>query len=281
MNNLVFVLSRGEREEGHSIKMVKSKRNGNDWVFFDESEVEQEFFMKDEYIIIPVSRMEDAETIKNMELSGKVLKDYANVNFGMQLRNRKIYADDVTSDKESLTEFHKPCYTGKNIDEYFVHYDGLYCYFKPDEAKCGGCWDAKAQFANPKLLVRQIGIYPIVGIDEKGYAVLNTAFMISGFKEDVSPYYLLGLLNSTLIKFYWKQKFSDNRKQFPKIKGMYLEKLPIIRNKEIENEVEKAIKGILANENSDISSIRKEIDDYIFQLYSIKDRDRIYNTMED
>ncbi|MDD6481712.1 MAG: TaqI-like C-terminal specificity domain-containing protein [Lachnospiraceae bacterium] len=67
-------------------------------------------------------------------------------------------------------------------------------------------------------------------MDEKGYPVLNTAFMISKFQNEMSPYVLLGILNSRLIKFYWKQKFSDNRKQFPKIKGTYLEQLPINRN---------------------------------------------------
>lgn len=110
-----------------------------------------------------------------------------------------------------------------------VEYEGLYCYFNR-EAKKGGCWEKEAQLANPKLLCRQIGKYPTVGIDEKGYPVLNTAFMISKFQNKMSPYVLLGILNSRLIKFYWKQKFSDYRKQFPKIKGTYLEQLPINRN---------------------------------------------------
>lgn len=271
VNNIVFVGVR--RREGYKeIEVKKARRDGNEWVYFDKSLVNQSYYMKDDYIIIPISAMENVGIANKIEENAKILKQYANVNFGMQLRNRKIYTDDVTSDKERLTPYHKPCYTGKDIDEYNVTYNDLYCYFNRDEAKCGGCWDEVPQFANPKLLVRQIGVVPIVGIDEKGYAVLNTAFMISGFKEGISPYFLLGLLNSKLVRFYWLQTFSDNRKQFPKIKGTYLEKIPVKRNENCESRIEALVKKILVA-NGDITDIVSEIDTIIYVMYGMTDEE--------
>ena len=75
------------------------------------------------------------------------------------------------------------------------------------------------------MLVRQVGSIPICGIDINGFAVLNSAFMI--ICKTIPPFYLLGILNSKLIKFYWKHKFEDKRITFPKIKGSYLEEIPI------------------------------------------------------
>lgn len=93
--------------------------------------------MKDSYIIIPIDSMEAASIVDKMDGTNLIVKDIATVNFGMQLRDRKKYPADVTTDETLLTHYHRPCYTGKNIGEYMVEYEGLYCYFNR-EAKKGG-----------------------------------------------------------------------------------------------------------------------------------------------
>lgn len=272
VNNLVFVgrhIDEDSIDTDYSIHFTMSSKEGGIWRNIDEKELKQRSFMKEDYIISPIGGEDTANIISKMEFGNNELKSFAKVNFGMQLRNRKIYTNDVTNDKSTLTPYHKPCYTGKDIGSYRVKYNSLYCYFN-EEARCGGCWDPSAQFANPKILVRQIGKYPIAGIDELGYAVLNTAFMISGFKN-ISPYFILGLLNSTTVRFYWLIKFSDNRKQFPKIKGTYLEKIPVVRNEEYEKQVEFHVREVL--KNGPIDSVLEEIDRLIFEMYGFSDED--------
>ena len=272
VNNLVFVGKRASQNliDNNEIWVRFSKRDGNAWTFFNETKILQNTFMTGNYIINPNANANSEEIIRTIEKDCRVVKNYTNVNFGMQLRNRKKYITDVISDETLCTEFHKKCYTGKDISFYSAVWGGLYCYFNR-EAKCGGCWDESAQFANPKILVRQIGKYPIAGMDKNGYPVLNTAFMISGFKDGVSPYFILGLLNSKLIRFYWLQKFSDNRKQFPKIKGTYLEMLPVRRNEAIEESIATRAKDI--TEEFDEKKLT-EIDDLVFELYEINNKTR-------
>lgn len=273
VNNLVFVgkhIKDDSIDSGYEIHFTISSKDGVDWKTIDDKHIKQRSFMKDDYIISPSGSQCTDEVIAKMEEGNAILKTLAKVNFGMQLRNRKIYTNDVTSDTSVLTPDHKPCYTGKDIGLYRVKYNNLYCYFN-EEARCGGCWEPTAQFANPKVLVRQIGKYPIAGIDECGYAVLNTAFMISGF-QDISPYYILGLLNSKVIMFYWLIKFSDNRKQFPKIKGTYLEKIPIARNKDNEEKIEALVKDILLSDTSDLQMA--EIDDLVIDTYGLSKEDK-------
>ncbi len=67
----------------------------------------------------------------------------------------------------------------------------------------------------------------------------------------------------------WKQKFSDNRKQFPKIKGTYLEQLPIARNQTIENAIADAVKEILNSQETDYSCEKRRIDDLVAELYNL------------
>jgi hypothetical protein len=63
-------------------------------------------------------------------------------------------------------------------------------------------------------------------IDTRGYQCLNTMFMIN-VHAAYDRYFTLGILNSTLIRGFWIDRFFDQRRTFPKIKGTYLEQLPI------------------------------------------------------
>ena len=51
--------------------------------------------------------------------------------------------------------------------------------------------------------------------------------MIKATVEAIDERFFLGVLNSKAIGFYWQNKFSDFKETFPKIKGTYLQQLPI------------------------------------------------------
>ena len=150
--------------------------------------------------------------------------------------------------------------------EFKTVYNNRYCYFNR-EAKCGGCWDEAIQTAKIKILVRQVGSIPVCGIDTNGYAVLNSAFIIVPFR--INPYALLGLLNSKVLKYYWSNKFEDKRKAFPKIKGGFLELLPIkhFNNEEFNSLVEK----IVSNHQVGTNCYKEynEMNMIVYKLYNI------------
>lgn len=151
------------------------------------------------------------------------------VKFGMQLRDRKKFiADVITTEQKNLkTKYHRACYTGKDVGSWTMNYSNLLAYFNR-EAKSGGCWDENIHNANPKIIVRQIGEVPICAIDTNGFCCLNTVFMIVPKNQTkIDLKFVLAVLNSKFIKNYWTNNFSDLRTTFPKIKGSYLEKLPI------------------------------------------------------
>ncbi len=158
----------------------------------------------------------------------KLLGEVARVNFGMQLRDRKKFPDDVveTDKPRSLKASYRPCLTGRNVNRYVTEFANLYCLFDR-VAQQGGCWDEAIQFAKSKVIVRQIGEIPIASFDAKGLCCLNTVFMIKATIPGLEERFLLGILNSKAMGFYWRNKFSDFKETFPKIKGTYLQQLPI------------------------------------------------------
>lgn len=226
------------------------------------------------------------------------LSALATVNFGMQLRDRSIFVDDVIEiksnrDRTRLTNKHKLCLTGKNVKRYFTEYLQLYC-LEDFLAKTGGCWNLTIHHTRNKIIVRQIGEYPICSLDKEGRNCLNTMFMVVPTKE-ISSSFLLGILNSRLIHFYWNQRFYDQRETFPKIKGSYLLQLPI-RVPDLTKPAKKAVYeqidslvDVMLSLNKKVQTAKgskkeqiqrqiektdKEIDDLVYKLYGITEKER-------
>jgi hypothetical protein len=211
-----------------NIKKRKSVRNIYEWKGKDLKLIKKEVFyqnvFKENQNLLFTSIKRVKIKVDHAEL-GSLYK----VKFGMQLRDRKKFKTDVIkiNDFGSITKYHKKCYTGRDIKKYYLKPSSLLA-FTNRKAKRGGCWDFSVHTFQPKILVRQIGNTPICCLDECGFYSLNTLFMIIPISDvEINIKFLLGLLNSSFIGFYWKNTYYDFRKTFPKIKGSYLEKIPI------------------------------------------------------
>ena len=157
------------------------------------------------------------------------LDDFADVNFGKQLRDRSKFTSDVieVSGRRSVPQTHVACVTGKDVERYLLTWSKLAC-LHDTVAQSGGCWDESKHEAKGKLLTRRIGQYPTFALDTVGYHCLNTIFMVTLREEaKIKPTFLLGVLNSKLLRGLWVGRFYDQRLTFPKIKGTYLKELPI------------------------------------------------------
>ena len=71
-----------------------------------------------------------------------------------------------------------------------------------------------------------MGFFPNFALEAEGHHCLNTMFMINT-RGGVSPWFLLGVLNSSATRVFWLDRFWDRRRTFPKIKGTYSKALPL------------------------------------------------------
>ena len=238
VNNWVFLLSRGRPGAG-KVNFVKGAITDGILSLEQIATLEQSALERGQGLLVPPTGGNAGPVLDSLLAGRRKLDELATVNFGMQLRDRKAFPTDVVEGSERLTKYHRPCFTGRDIRRFVVTYGGLHCYFNR-EAKRGGCWDERVHSASNKILIRQIGEYPEGGLDLHGYAVLNTAFMILPRQSPDAgriSRFLLAVLNSTCVRFFWRNSFRDDRKTFPKIKGEYLKLIPIPDATEAQTQV--------------------------------------------
>lgn len=84
------------------------------------------------------------------------------------------------------------------------------------------------QFENLKIITPDISTTNNFAIDDNGFYSINTAYTINLEKLDIDIYYLLGLLNSKTLEFYFKQIASSLGKSGFRYISQFLSKLPII-----------------------------------------------------
>ncbi len=154
---------------------------------------------------------------KDSEQLGKVAK----INRGLISGNREKYFSKKAKGKKWL-----PIITGTDVNRYFIQDAQEFVNFEKPEG-AGGSWDPQIHRAS-KIVVRQIGYYPIASYDAHPYCVTGNIFTVRSL-SDYAPQYLLGLLNSKFTQWLWQLLFGDFKSVFPELKGIYLEQFPIRR----------------------------------------------------
>ncbi|MFA7369429.1 MAG: TaqI-like C-terminal specificity domain-containing protein, partial [Kiritimatiellales bacterium] len=279
VHNVVFIAQKMDSKNVYT-RFCKAEVSDSGLSIESKSKVKQAELVDDMCLLVLHTGNAADSIIRKMNQAGETFGSVASINFGMQLRDRKEFPQDVVESplsKSSLTKFHRECYAGKDIHRFHVTFTNRYCYFNR-EVKRGGCWDENIHNAKNKILVRQIGDYPEGGIDVNGYAVLNAAFIILPKTKALDSKFLLGVLNSSAIRFYWLNKFRDDRKTFPKIKGEYLKLLPVpsatpAQQKKIEGLVERILALKKKDPVADISALEGSIGQLVYKLYDLTDEE--------
>ena len=87
--------------------------------------------------------------------------------------------------------------------------------------------DSAPFFNNEKIVVRQTADRIIAHLDDSKSVNLNNVYNIGNIRKGLSIKYLLGVLNSNLMKIAYRAISQEKGKLFAEVKKVYLEKLPI------------------------------------------------------
>jgi len=167
----------------------------------------------------------NGDLIEKMNTSFIPLKDLAQINRGLITGNKEKYFSEIRISKN-----YKPILAGRDIQRYLNKQPSLYIKFiKPETA--GGCWNERMHFAPHKILIRQIGKEPTATFIDEKIAVTGNVFTVMTGNKDLDKF-ILGVLNSKLIEFYWKIMFSDFKESFPQVTIYSLSMIPIIKYNE-------------------------------------------------
>lgn len=207
---------------------------------------------------------EDIVAASNCIALGKICKTY----FGIQAYDRKSsIAEYKASDK------HLPFIDGADVHPYTYASPKIYFDYRPENIKSGGDWKV---YSKERIVVRQIGQVPVVGLCEKNILASNTMYSIwqNDAGTDYNLRFLLACLNSEYIKNYWRAKYSDNKATFPKIKGFQLKELPIpMATPQEQMPVIELVNQIIiakqADEYANVEILQAKIDNILNIMYGI------------
>ncbi len=223
-------------------------------------------------MILPPSYSFEIDINKDNSIINKVernppLKLFAKSYFGIQTINRKEHVSHI-----KRNEHYVPVIDGVNILPYILIPSSEFVNFIPSAIKSGG----KSQVYNQeRIVVRQIGEFPEGCICPSGLYTLNTIYNIYLWNSRLPLKYILGLINSKLIHYYWLLKYSDAKKTFPKIKKEPLDSIPIFEpsNNDICNIIVSYVDRIIFAKdkdlNADTSLEECKIDYLVYHLYGL------------
>src|SRR5262249_28058051 len=127
------------------------------------------------------------------------LGNVARIVFGIQ--TRKSASEPNYLHQKPVNRYCRRAVNGKDMGRYYVVPPNLFVEY--------GDWlwnmrDESIFTAPQKILVRQVGHYPICALDESQLYSLNTIFNVVVTDKRLCPKYLLAVLNSSLARYVWR-----------------------------------------------------------------------------
>ena len=168
-------------------------------------------------IVCPNNQLKLYKKIENVPHR---LADFVTFYHGIQTRGNK---DSIVEHK--LDDTYYPILRGRDFNRYMPPTEQAYFLLKKENIKSGG--DLSFHQANEKIVMRTTGDSIVASIDRNRTLVLNSVNILLSNNPNISLQYLLSILSSTLIRFWYKLTVQEQGKTFAEVKIVYLEKIPI------------------------------------------------------
>ncbi|PIE31847.1 hypothetical protein CSA56_17230 [candidate division KSB3 bacterium] len=133
---------------------------------------------------------------------------------------------------EPVDETCKKVLNGKNIGRYCLKWGGLYVCYNRDVLSKGDNvrWGHRASLDAPKILTRQTADRLLGTFDNGEYYTTNsihTTVLQKGVQQEFFLKYILALLNSKVLSFYYRKLISEAGQVFSQVKLINLRQIPI------------------------------------------------------
>ncbi len=159
--------------------------------------------------------------LKKCKNSSLPLKNLASAHVGVMIKDNKSLFT-----KSRISKSQKKIVKGRQLKRYSL---ANTFFFDPHKAKIfGGTKNPKKHETSPKIILRKTGDRLIAYLDtDQIYAEQSVYLLLPD--STTNPYFILGVLNSKLLLYLFKNCFITNPVAYPYIQHYDLEKLPIYK----------------------------------------------------
>ncbi len=250
-------------------------------------------------IFLSSDEIELANKIQNMsrELSNlcKInvgIKPYQ-VGKGKPAQTKQIVENRIYDSDREVDEYYRLYLRGRDINRYIISpLQQRYIKFGPwlAEPRPSANFDSQA-----KILMRQTGDKIIATIDTDQYLCLNNMHVIVPYEESPSIKYILGLLNSSLVNWFYQTLNPERGEALAEVKKTNVARLPIyLVDKTIEKEkaiydmvVKLVVQMLIINKQfpesqepyirstiqRQIETTDRQIDKLVYELYGLTEEE--------
>jgi adenine-specific DNA-methyltransferase len=180
-------------------------------------------------------------TVKNLidkiDNNSEPLVKFASGHSGIRSRTRQI---DIVGTAAAGPTWRRGLISGAQVQRYGLTYGGHWLNIDPALLYKGG-WDP-AIIERRKILLRQTGYTLTACIDDNGYYHLNNIHSFIATGETVSPDYLLLILNSRLLSFYYHAVSGEYGRSMAQTDIDTLELLPVRVSPEVNQSAPELVK---------------------------------------
>jgi len=278
VDTCIFTFSKEKAQINSIIKILQAD---NPTLFRQVTEIKQSTFSMNNRNDFNIAAGEsDSNLLEKIKKDTLPLGQFCKAYFGIQTYDRSTYVS-----KSKINNDYKPVIDGGNIDAYQLKPSKEYVKYVPEAIKSGG---NELVYTQERICIRQIGIVPIASIVPADLFTLNTIYNVYLKASGISDLnFLLGLINSKVIRYFWRKMNSDEKATFPKIKKEAILSIPIRQiktnfEKELQTEIIKQVKLVLQLYAEIASNIPKtgttkdriaysiqKIDELVFRLYEL------------
>jgi len=197
-----------------------------------------DLYNPDEYLFNFSTNIISKQILNKIEMNNIKLENILNITRGLELGKTH------EGIKEKEFSGSKPLLSGEDIERYliknkkYISNNTLKQHFKSEEI-----------FKNEKIIIRETGSRITSTFDSSGILTLRTLYNMWLKNTQSEKYYLLyilGIINSNLIQYYYAEKYKSNTEIFPKIRISQVKNIPISKiNLNNQEQVVKKVKLLI------------------------------------
>lgn len=184
--------------------------------------IDRENIIKNNYVINLSFNKNLSILFRRIDEKSQILKNYTNIHVGMMIKDKKEVLE--------LEKFNKSnrIVLGRDFDRYTINKMRFF-----DLGKIsifGGTKNPEKHLISPKILVRKTGNNLVACYDDQHIFAEQSVYLVLPKNNiGVSPKYLLAIINSKLLTFYFRKNLITNPEAYPYIQHYDLEKIPIFK----------------------------------------------------
>nr|MCU0350351.1 Eco57I restriction-modification methylase domain-containing protein [Flavobacterium sp.] len=274
-----IILSGSKSKSVVEITIKNYSVNGFEFV----NQYKQSDFLQNENNSINIFLDNNAQAlISKIESKANKLQSFTSIARGVGVYHKRvghtkeIISQDPYQSKEKIDNTFVPYLRGKNIKAYVIDW-------KNDSFISYGKWLAEPRepkyFQGNRILLRQIPGDKLISAFIDSDFITDQSVFIARFENDeINPAGVLGVINSKLLAFYFRNKYSEFDNLFPKVKLQHFKDFPIRTSPEqIFNEICTIVSEIQFQKtndtNFDLRKLEEVIDQLVYQLYELTEEE--------